>query len=122
MTERDSPVEPERIRMAKACSITGLEPRRMQQKAERGEIPGAVKIDGLWTFNESQLRAWVKALEDEQCQGRKAAAGAAIRRTPSGAATSSSGARGSRASSGGGRYAQAMSNLQHSGSRRTSRV
>ena len=115
------PNQPERIRMARARGITGLTERRMQQKSERGEIPGAIKIDGLWTYDEAELRAWLKKLEQQQCAERKTAAGASPKRpgTPNGVVTSSTGASGSRAPSGAGRYERGMSALLALGSKRT---
>ena len=112
---------PERIKMARACAITGLSVRRMQQKAERGEIDGVIKIDGVWTFDVAKLRAWLSELEEQQCRTRKAIGAARPQRTRSGEATRSMAASASGISSGGGRYEQAMSRLLGSGLRKTSR-
>jgi predicted DNA-binding transcriptional regulator AlpA len=51
--------KPERIRPPQAASITGLAVRTVQLMALRGEIPGAAKLGGSWTFDEATLRAWV---------------------------------------------------------------
>lgn len=67
--------------MARVVDILGLSDRRVQQKAERGELPGAIKIDGLWTFDEAKLLAWLDDLERQQCETRKAVAHAG-RRSP----------------------------------------
>lgn len=53
-------LQPERIRVAKAASILGINSRTVQGMALRGELPGAAKIGGLWTFSESALRKWIK--------------------------------------------------------------
>lgn len=53
-------IQPERIRVAKAASILGINSRTVQSMALRGELPGAAKIGGLWTFSESALRKWVQ--------------------------------------------------------------
>jgi hypothetical protein len=127
------PNPPERIKMAPACGITGLSVRVMQQKAERGEIPGAVK-DGVWTFNEAKLRTWMKDREEQQCgtiQGESPAPESRPCPTPIGVAnlpTKSYGrASNSRASRSAGRsdydtlFEQAMSKLRGAGSRRAAR-
>ncbi|MEP9368641.1 helix-turn-helix domain-containing protein [Xanthobacter sp. VNH20] len=50
----------ERIRAFEASAILGVEVRTVQALACRGELPGACKIGGLWTFDEAALRAWIK--------------------------------------------------------------
>ena len=55
----------ERIRVDAAARILGVEVRTVQALAARGEVPGAAKIGGLWTFDESALRSWIK--ERTQC-------------------------------------------------------
>ncbi|WP_394031729.1 helix-turn-helix domain-containing protein [Xanthobacter autotrophicus] len=56
-------LQPERIRVAKAASILGIKSRTVQSMAMRGELPGAAKIGGLWTFDEAALRAWIREKE-----------------------------------------------------------
>lgn len=51
--------KPERIRPRQAAGITGLTVRAIQAMALRGEIPGAAKLGGSWTFDEAKLRAWI---------------------------------------------------------------
>lgn len=53
-------LQPERIRVVKAASILGINSRTVQSLAMRGELPGAAKIGGLWTFSESALRKWIE--------------------------------------------------------------
>lgn len=53
-------IQPERIRVARAASILGIKSRTVQSMALRGELPGAAKIGGLWTFNENALRKWIE--------------------------------------------------------------
>src|SRR5581483_10614507 len=72
MAEALSPLARPRVRMARAIEILGLAVRRVQQKAERGELPGAIKIDGLWTFDEGKLFALLADLEQQQCATREA--------------------------------------------------
>lgn len=116
------PNPPERIKMARACAIVGLDARVMQQMAEAGEIPGAIKIRSLWTFDEAKLRNWLADLEQQQCRQREALAGAKRRRTPNGVATRSTAASASTANSTAGRYERAMSSLLGSSSRKMSRA
>ncbi|MEP9376149.1 helix-turn-helix domain-containing protein [Aquabacter sp. CN5-332] len=56
----------ERIRAHAAAGILGIETRTVQALAARGELPGACKIGGLWTFDEAALRNWIR--ERTQCQ------------------------------------------------------
>jgi hypothetical protein len=97
--------------------------------AEAGEIPGAVKIRGQWTFDVARLRAWLRDLEDEQCRNRSAATKASPRARPLATPTGFNKAVAGRsmigfasaASSSDGRYEHAMSKLLESGSSRTPR-
>lgn len=52
--------KPERIRPRQVAGITGLTVRAIQAMALRGEIPGAAKLGGSWTFDEAALRNWIK--------------------------------------------------------------
>lgn len=53
-------VPPERIRADRAAIILGIEIRTVQALALRGELPGAAKIGGVWTFEEAALRNHIK--------------------------------------------------------------
>jgi len=55
---RKAPSTIERIRAHVAAGILGVETRTVQALAARGELPGAAKIGGLWTFDEAALRNW----------------------------------------------------------------
>lgn len=55
----------ERVRPTDAVAITGLSLRTVQALALRGEIPGAAKLGGSWTFDEAALRNWIR--ERTQC-------------------------------------------------------
>lgn len=46
----------ERCKIRDAALITGLDIRTLQDKAARGEIPGAEKPFGRWTFDIAKLR------------------------------------------------------------------
>lgn len=54
---------PERVRIREASLITGLDIRTLQEKSARGEIPGAEKPFGRWTFDVAKLRQ----LKGRQC-------------------------------------------------------
>jgi hypothetical protein len=49
-------VKAERCKIREASLITGLDIRTLQDKAARGEIPGAEKPFGRWTFDVAKLR------------------------------------------------------------------
>ena len=71
----------ERVPIAQAAAILGPPVRTMQDIAARGEIPGAAKIGGRWTFDIEKLRRLVRQRERETWQnGRRQpdATGAAI--------------------------------------------
>ena len=53
----------ERCKIREASLITGLDIRTLQEKAARGEIPGAEKPFGRWTFDIVKLRQ----LKGRQC-------------------------------------------------------
>ena len=53
----------ERVLVAQACRITGLSRRNIQDMAARGDIPGAAKLGGRWTFDAATLRQWIKSRE-----------------------------------------------------------
>lgn len=41
----------ERVRTRRAVEITGLDARTLQEKAAAGQIPGARKVFGRWTYD-----------------------------------------------------------------------
>lgn len=59
------PLKPERIGASQAAAILGINRRTVQSMALRGELPGAAKIGGLWTFDEAALREWVADLVEK---------------------------------------------------------
>ena len=71
----------ERVSMEKAAAILGSPVRTVQDLAARGEIPGAAKIGGRWTFDIEKLRRLVRQRERETWQSgrrRPDATGAAV--------------------------------------------
>jgi hypothetical protein len=77
-------IAPERIKSAQACAITGLSPRVLQQMAERGDVPGSVKLGARYVFDVARLRAWLAELEQRQAAGRNALDDCMHRPRPSG--------------------------------------
>jgi excisionase family DNA binding protein len=53
-------IRPERIRCDEAAAILGVRTRTVQALALRGELPGAARIGGLWTFSEAALRKYIE--------------------------------------------------------------
>jgi hypothetical protein len=123
-------IDDTRIKMADALPLIGKSIRVAQQMAEAGEIPGAIKIRGEWTFSLAKLRAWLDELENEQCRKRTVVAEAGRRVRPhathngSGAKATAGPSRpafASAAASADGPYEQAMSKLLKIGLEKKSR-
>ncbi len=68
---------PERIQSPRAAEITGLSQRSIQDMAARGELPGAARLGGRWTFDELALRRWIKQQETVACRQTTFISGAA---------------------------------------------
>jgi hypothetical protein len=62
--------EAERVTIDVAESILGLKRRNIESKSDRGEIPGAVKLGRLWTYDPVRLRRYVKQEEERQWRER----------------------------------------------------
>jgi excisionase family DNA binding protein len=52
-----------RIQSRAAAAILGVSQRTVQSLAIAGELPGAARIGGTWTFNSEKLTAFVKQRE-----------------------------------------------------------
>lgn len=61
---------PERCKVDEAMLVTGLERRTLQNLSARGEVWGAAKLGGQWTYDRQALRAWVRAQENEVASRR----------------------------------------------------
>jgi hypothetical protein len=99
MTDGKMPLKPlasapERIKMARAVEISGETDRTLQAAAAAGLIPGAAKPFKCWTFDETQLRAWLKAKERKAWQSGQTKVMAD--RQPTRSSGAASGGRGSR--------------------------
>src|SRR5262245_11243212 len=97
-----------------AAEILGVPVRTVRAHASRGELPGAGKIGGRWTFDLIKLRQYVRRREVESCQQS-----ARPQRVPSGAAVFSGGGRRSVAGTLNGRYAQVIQRLRNGAARKT---
>jgi hypothetical protein len=76
-----------RVKIGRAVEIVGHSKRVIQQMAEAGEFDEfdegvAIKIRGVWTFDEAKLLAFVARKGQQQCENRKAIAAARSRRFP----------------------------------------
>jgi hypothetical protein len=75
MTRRSNPTRgtkpPERGSIQDAVSILGKHERTIRAMAGRGELPGAARIGGTWTFNLESLRAYVSSKELEVWQSAR---------------------------------------------------
>ena len=56
----------ERVGIDEALGILGRKKRVIERKAQAGDIPGAVKLWGRWTFDPELLRAMVRDEEKRQ--------------------------------------------------------
>jgi excisionase family DNA binding protein len=52
-----------RIQSRAAAAILGVSQRTVQSLAITGELPGAARIGGTWTFDSEKLTAFVKQRE-----------------------------------------------------------
>jgi hypothetical protein len=59
--------EPLRCKSREASLITGLDIRTLQEKAANGQIPGARKVFGRWTYDIAKLRRL--GVEGRSCEG-----------------------------------------------------
>ena len=62
------PAPQERCGVGQAAAIMGLSPRKIQDMASRGEIPGAAKLTRVWTFDLEKLRRVVRLKERQAWQ------------------------------------------------------
>jgi hypothetical protein len=99
-----------RIKTARAVSILGLEARTGRDMALRGEIPGAAKPRGIWTFDLALLEAYNADRERIACQ--KASEGRRLQGVVSGATISSMAGFKPAAPTSNGRYAQTIQALR----------
>jgi len=98
--------KPQRGTVQDAVSILGKEARTVRAMASRGEIPGAAKIGGTWTFNLDRLRDYVASKEREIWQSARP------QRAVSGATTSSMGGYKPAAKISNGHYEQTIQQLR----------
>ena|SRR4249919_378889 len=53
---------PERVGISEASLIAGIPKRTLQAFAAAGDVPGAGKPKGRWTFDVEMLRRWVRTV------------------------------------------------------------
>jgi len=107
-----APPETERAPIQAACAILGKQDRTVRALASSGQLPGAAKIGGAWTFNLVKLRAYVDFKEREACQNARP------QRAVSGAVKRSGGAFKPAAVTSSGHYAQTIQRLRQAADRR----
>ncbi|BAL75964.1 hypothetical protein S23_27520 [Bradyrhizobium cosmicum] len=103
------PLARQRIKVADAVALLGLEARTIRDMAQRGEIPGAAKPRGVWTFDLALLEDYQRRCEETACQR---AADLRPRPAVSGVVTSSTAASRSVARTSNGHYGQTIQKLR----------
>ncbi|MBK3396253.1 helix-turn-helix domain-containing protein [Methylobacterium sp. IF7SW-B2] len=58
----------ERTQIPGACQILGVSARTIQRLAVAGQLPSAVKVGRVWTFDIQALRTWLREQEVKPCQ------------------------------------------------------
>ncbi|WP_165602053.1 helix-turn-helix domain-containing protein [Methylobacterium indicum] len=58
----------ERTQIPGACQILGVSARTIQRLATAGQLPSAVKVGRVWTFDIQALRTWLREQEVKPCQ------------------------------------------------------
>ena len=58
----------ERTQIPGACKILGVSSRTIQRLASAGQLPSAVKVGRVWTFDIQALRSWLVEQEVKPCQ------------------------------------------------------
>lgn len=101
-----------RVKVAVAVSITGLEARTVRDMALAGQIPGAAKLRGCWTFDLVKLEQFNRDAEATVCQNAKRL------RVVSGATGSSTGVFRPAAATSNGHYGQTIQRLREVAARR----
>jgi hypothetical protein len=70
-------ITPARISSEPAAAIVGITPKTLLKMARAGKIPGAAEVDkGLFRFDETALRRWLRQKESRECQTISSSAGA----------------------------------------------
>jgi hypothetical protein len=107
--------ERKRCKMSGAVSRLAEEPRTIRDMAARGEIPGAAKMRGVWSFDIALLDAFVS---DKERQTWQSASHARPLRDVSGGTVSSMGAYRPQAATSNGHYGQTIQRLRQAAARR----
>ncbi|EHL97188.1 hypothetical protein HMPREF9946_04396 [Acetobacteraceae bacterium AT-5844] len=75
---------PPRVRANWVAIETTLSVRKVQERAAAGQIPGAAKLGGVWTFDPIKVREWIAAEERKAWRGRLAGHTSAMKLTGGG--------------------------------------
>lgn len=115
MSRRPLQIQPrKRVKTARAVSILGIEARTVRDMAQRGEIPGAAKPRGIWTFDLVLLEQFNSERERVACQNARE-----HQKVVSGATGSSMGGFKPGAPTSNGRYAQTIQTLRNLAAQRS---
>lgn len=106
---RRKTVERKRCKMEGAVSRLAEAERTIRDMAARGEIPGAAKLRGVWSFDIALLDAFVAEKEKQTCQN---AHHARLLRDASGATGRSTGGFKPQAATSNGHYGQIIQKLR----------
>jgi Helix-turn-helix domain len=62
---------PRRVRPTMVAQMTSLSVRKVQEMAAAGQIPGAAKIGGVWTFDPDKVLAWTEHKKRLTCRASR---------------------------------------------------
>lgn len=110
MSRRSPQALRQRVKIADAVAMLGLEARTVRDMAQRGEIPGASKPRGIWTFDRALLEQFNRECEAAACQ--RAQDAQRLQQGVSGVVTSSTAGFRSPAATSNGLYAQTIQKLR----------
>jgi hypothetical protein len=113
---RPAPAPRKRVKVVDAVSLLGIEARTVRDMAQRGEIPGAAKPRGVWTFDLALLEQFTQDCERAACQ--RASEGRRLREVVSGEAKPSTAGFRPQVETSSGRCAQVILRLRAAAARR----
>jgi hypothetical protein len=115
MTRPRAETARKRVKIAQAVSILGLEARTVRDMASAGEIPGAAKPRGIWTFDAALLDQFNQEREIAAC--RSAAGGRKPQKAVSGGTACSTAGYRPGAATSNGHYEQTILKLRRAAAR-----
>lgn len=117
---RQTEIPRKRVKIAMAVSILGLEARTVRDMATRGEIPGAAKPRGIWTFDAALLDDYNRERETAACQNARNHL--RLPRAASGVTASSTAGFKPAASTSNGHYGQTIQKLRQAAAKQNATV